>query len=265
MTRRVATLTTFQAERQMTRTEAPTSREAQALSASGTGVPLLEARALEKSYRIGHETLHVLKGVSLAVGRGTWQCVLGASGSGKSTLLHLLGGLDSPDAGDVRFCGEELFRMPGSQRDQFRNAHVGFVFQFYHLLPELNVLENVMIAAMIGRSVVRGPGTKKRLRDDATAILGRLGLGDRLKHRPDQLSGGERQRVAIGRALINRPAVLLADEPTGNLDQETGHRLLDLFTELHGEGQTILMVSHEDFVAKRAERVLTLEEGKLKE
>lgn len=228
-----------------------------------TATTILHARDLHKHYRTGGEDLHVLRGVDFAVRTGEWVCILGSSGSGKSTLLHLLGGLDTPDRGTVRFHEQELFSLSGPRRDRFRNAHVGFVFQFYHLLPELNALENTLISAMVGRSLLRWASEKRELRQRGRELLSELGLSDRLRHRPSQLSGGERQRVAIARALINRPEVLLADEPTGNLDRTTGGRILDTLADLHRKGQTIVMVTHDTAVADRADRVVKLENGRV--
>ncbi|MEX0655765.1 MAG: ABC transporter ATP-binding protein [Phycisphaeraceae bacterium] len=229
--------------------------------------PLLTARDLHKHYRMGSEDLHVLRGVDMSVDNGQWLAVLGASGSGKSTLLHLLGGLDRPDEGDVVFKqgGEpvDIFSLRGARLDHYRNTHVGFVFQFYHLLPEMNALENVMISAMIRRSIFGWPAARGEARDRAMQLLERVGLKERLRHRPAKLSGGERQRVAIARALINQPAVLLADEPTGNLDADTGRGIIDLFRELHAQGQTIVMVTHDQSIADTADRRLTLVRGKL--
>jgi ABC-type lipoprotein export system ATPase subunit len=228
-----------------------------------TSSPLLDARGLSRSYRSGHEQLHVLREVDFAVNPGEWVCILGASGSGKSTLLHLLGGLDTPDGGRVMFREQDLFALTGPRRDSFRNEHVGFVFQFYHLLPELGALENTLISAMVARSLPRWFSERTDVRRRARDLLIELGLGQRLKHRPSQLSGGERQRVAIARALINQPAVLLADEPTGNLDKETGGKILDLLGKLHEQGQTIVMVTHDVAVAQRADRVVKLEAGRV--
>ncbi|MCG8615442.1 MAG: ABC transporter ATP-binding protein, partial [Desulfobacterales bacterium] len=171
---------------------------------------------LHKQYRMGSEDVRVLRGVDLSVHEGEWLAILGASGSGKSTLLHLIGGLDTPDTGTVHFNDRDIYAgLSTAKRARFRNQHVGFVFQFYHLLPALSVLENTMITGMIGPR-------HRELRDKAGVLLERLGLSDRLKHKPKELSGGERQRVAIARALINSPDLLLADEPTGNLDRATG-------------------------------------------
>jgi ABC-type lipoprotein export system ATPase subunit len=189
--------------------------------------------------------------------------VLGASGCGKSTLLHMLGGLDRPDEGAVHFDGQDIFRLRGGRLDRYRSRHVGFVFQFYHLLPELTALENVLIGAMISRSLLQWPGQRKALRDRAVELLDTLGLGQRLRHRPSKLSGGERQRVAVARALINQPDVLLADEPTGNLDVDTGRQLLDVFRSLHARGQTIVMVTHDAQIAAAADRRWRLTRGQL--
>jgi lipoprotein-releasing system ATP-binding protein len=224
---------------------------------------VLRAVNLHKHYRMGDADLHVLRGIGLEVARGQWAAVLGASGCGKSTLLHLLGGLDRPDEGAVHFDGQDIFRLRGNRLDRYRSRHVGFVFQFYHLLPELSALENVLIGAMISRGLLQWPGQRRALRDRATELLETLGLGQRLKHRPNKLSGGERQRVAIARALINQPDVLLADEPTGNLDADTGRQLLDVFRSLHANGQTIVMVTHDAHIAAAADRRWRLADGQL--
>lgn len=225
--------------------------------------PILAATGLHKRYRMGTAELHVLRGVDVELHHGEMLAILGRSGSGKSTLLHLLGGLDQPDDGTVLFNQENLFKYSGGKLDRYRNQHVGFVFQFYHLLPELSAVENVTIGAMLGSSVLGWPGRKKKVRERAQMLLERVGLTDRMKHRPSKLSGGERQRVAIARALINEPDVLLADEPTGNLDADTGGAILELFHELHDEGQTMVMVTHDQNVADAADRVVTLVRGQL--
>lgn len=223
---------------------------------------VLECHDLHKHYRMGSEDLHVLRGVELNVRAGQWLAVLGASGSGKSTLLHVLGGLDRPSQGSVQFMGRHVFDRRQTHLDSYRNRSVGFVFQFYHLLPELTAWENVAIAGMMGSS---GKGqSRASLRSRACDLLSQMGLGERLKHKPNKLSGGERQRVAIGRALINQPAVLLADEPTGNLDAATGGRIIDILAKLHSDGQTIIMVTHDATIAHKADRTLTLDRGQLK-
>ncbi len=227
--------------------------------------PLLTVTDLHKHYRIGGQDLCVLEGVDMDVRPGEWVAVLGASGSGKSTLLHLIGGLDRPDKGAVTFDGRDIFKLRGGALDRYRNRHVGFVFQSYHLLPELTALENVLTGAMIRSSILGWPARRGEARRRAVALLGRVGLGERMKHRPSKLSGGERQRVAIARALVNEPDVLLADEPTGNLDTETGKQIMELITELHQQGQTIVMVTHDQDIAATADRRLWLREGALEE
>lgn len=224
---------------------------------------ILSASGLHKHYVMGGQALHVLQGVNLSLKAGEWVAVLGASGSGKSTLLHLLGGLDRPQRGEVKFKGRNVFRLGGMALDRYRNQNVGFVFQFYHLLPEFNALENVLIGAMINRTVFTWPGARARAKKRAAELLDRMGLSQRLKHRPNKLSGGERQRVAIARALINEPDVLLADEPSGNLDRETGKQILDVLGEFHRAGQTIAMVTHDQSIAQAADRRLHLEGGRL--
>ncbi|MBI4579643.1 MAG: ABC transporter ATP-binding protein [Planctomycetes bacterium] len=225
---------------------------------------ILQAAGLHKSYVMGRTTLDVLKGVSLGVHRGEFVAIMGSSGCGKSTLLHLLGALDVPDRGTVKFDGTDVFGGSNAQRDRLRNRTFGFVFQFYHLLPELNVLENTLIPCMVGHSVAGWLGRRADLRRHATDLLGRLGLGDRLRHRPNELSGGERQRVAIARALANRPQVLLADEPTGNLDAATGCEIMGVLTELNRAGQTVVMVTHDPQVAASAHRIVTLSDGRIR-
>ncbi|MDI6448396.1 ABC transporter ATP-binding protein [Anaerobaca lacustris] len=225
---------------------------------------ILKAERLHKSYRMGATAVKVLKGVNLAVERGQFVSVIGASGSGKSTLLHLLGGLDRPNEGTISFDGRDLSRMRAHELNRYRNEMVGFVFQFYHLLDELNVLENVFLPAMVSRGIVGWLGTRKAARQRAEELLEQLGLQDRARHKPYQLSGGERQRVAIGRALMNEPRLLLADEPTGNLDSATGNDILGVLERLHKAGQTIVMVTHDERVARKAQRVITLADGKVK-
>jgi lipoprotein-releasing system ATP-binding protein len=238
--------------------------ETDSTTSSGHGTTaLLSARGLHKHYRVGGKDLHVLRGVDVQVARGEWVAVQGASGSGKSTLLHLIGGLDQPSEGTVWFDQTNIFELHGGALDRYRNRHVGFVFQSYHLLPELNALENVLIGSMIRSSILGWPVRRGEARRRAAELLDRVGLGDRLKHRPSKLSGGERQRVAIARALVNQPDVLLADEPTGNLDAETGKQIMGLIRELHEQGQTIVMVTHDRDIAAAADRRLWLRKGSL--
>jgi ABC-type lipoprotein export system ATPase subunit len=224
---------------------------------------VLRAEQIFKSYRMGATRLEVLKGASFSVRSGEFLAIVGASGSGKSTLLHILGALDGADGGFVEFRGSRLDKLSNRQLNRFRNKHIGFVFQFYHLLDELNVLENVTLPVMAGVSVLgwlqRAGQAKRRARE----LLGKLGLAERLRHKPYQLSGGERQRVAIARALANQPELLLADEPTGNLDSVAGQVILDIFGDLNQSGQTIIMVTHDSRMASRAHRVVTLADGKI--
>ena len=224
---------------------------------------LLKAENLHKSYRMGATRLQVLKRADLIVDKGDFVAIIGASGSGKSTLLHILGALDVPDSGTVAFDGRDLSRFGAGELNRFRNKKVGFVFQFYHLLDELNVLENVYLPVMAGRSIPGWFLCRKWAKNRAGELLRQLGLSDRAKHKPYQLSGGERQRVAIGRALMNEPQLLLADEPTGNLDSVTGNSILDVLEKLNRTGQTIVMVTHDDRIAQRAGRIVTLVDGKI--
>jgi len=213
---------------------------------------------------MGATRVEVLKGVDLTVRQGEFVAIVGASGSGKSTLLHILGGLDRPDKGVVEFDGRDLKRMRARELNRLRNEMVGFVFQFYHLLDELNVLENVVLPAMVSRTVIGWLLSRRAAKRRAMELLEQLGLKERVRHKPYQLSGGERQRVAIGRALMNQPRLLLADEPTGNLDSVTGSGILNVFEQLNRAGQTIIMVTHDERVAARAQRVIVLEDGRIR-
>jgi len=226
----------------------------------------LLCRSLHKSYRMGRVKLHVLRGVGLEVRSGEFAAVVGASGSGKSTLLHLMGLLDTPDKGKIVLNGTDVSKLSSRTRNRLRCRDVGFVFQFYHLLPELNVLENVLLPAKVDSPVLAWPARKRSQREKAVDILEKLGLSERLRHRPKELSGGERQRVAIARALMNSPKILLADEPTGNLDSKTGAKIMDVLRKFHARtSQTILMVTHDASLAGRADRILHLRDGRLVE
>jgi lipoprotein-releasing system ATP-binding protein len=235
-------------------------------------VKLMAVENLHKTYRLGRVDVPVLRGASMEVGEGEWVAVLGKSGSGKSTLLHLMGGLDRPDrvkaagagsaGGVITFRGEAIHDYSAARLNRYRASKVGFVFQFYHLLPELTVLQNVAISAMVlyGRFGYPRAASQER----ATELLEAFGLGHRLRHRPAELSGGERQRVAIARALMNQPELLLADEPTGNLDRATGEKILDAIALLRQKSrQTMVMVTHDEAVAARADRVVRLEDGRV--
>ncbi len=252
---------------------------------------ILIAKNIHKSYPLGRTELRVLRGVSMSVRRGEFVAIMGSSGSGKSTLMHVIGALDVPQRGQVLFEGRALFEPEDSRRlpvvagsfdngtaamrtrsgeleplrNRLRNHAFGFVFQFYHLLPELDVVENILVPCMVGASVGEWFGRRAELTERAARAAEQLGLGDRLRHKPNELSGGERQRVAIARALINRPRVLLADEPTGNLDAQTGREILALLQGLNRQGQTIVMVTHDPWVAKQADRTVHLEDGRIKQ
>ncbi len=227
---------------------------------------LLSARGIVKSYWKGRNEVPVLRGVDLDVERGEMLAIVGASGSGKSTLLHILGLLDAPDAGEVRLAGERIDALGDRRRDDLRNRTFGFIFQFYHLLPELSALENVLLPQWIGQNVWTYWGNRRRLRREAEALLDRVGLGHRLTHLPAELSGGEMQRTAIARALAANPTVLLADEPTGNLDAGSGHGVLELLRDLNRErGLTMIVVTHDPQIAQQADRVVRLAEGRVEE
>jgi len=221
--------------------------------------PLISASGLRKTYSLGKRSLEVLRGVDVSLERGEFLALRGASGAGKSTLLHLLGGLDSPTEGEVLFQGQNLSELSRRELARMRNQHVGFIFQFYYLLPELDALENVCLPARMARTSARKAETRGR------ELLARVGLKERMEHKPYELSGGEQQRVAIARALMNEPQLILADEPTGNLDSHTGEEIIDLLCSLRTEKQTTLVVAtHDAKVAARAPRVIELLDGEVK-
>lgn len=220
---------------------------------------MIEARGLHKIYHDGVASLEVLKGVSLTIPDGEFLAITGPSGAGKSTLLHLLAGLDAPTQGEVVWDGQSLSSMSEGERARLRNHRIGFVFQFYHLLPELSALENVMLPGLVNAH--RPP---RDLRARALARLAQVGLKDRARHKPSQLSGGELQRVAIARALINEPTVVLCDEPTGNLDSHTGSVVAELLVGAHRQQRmTLVLVTHEQTLAKLADRWLVLRDGRI--
>ena len=227
-------------------------------SVDGGAPPLVRASGISKTYALGRRKVEVLRGLDLTVEGGVFLAVRGASGAGKSTLLHLVGGLDRPTQGDIWIHGRRLSGFSASALSRFRNRKVGFVFQAYHLLPELSALENVCLPARMARVPAARASASGR------DLLERVGLGGRLDHRPYELSGGEQQRVAIARALINEPELVLADEPTGNLDSRTGGEIIDLLCALREEHRTTLIIAtHDARVAARAPRVVELADGRL--
>lgn len=220
---------------------------------------ILRAEEVHKTYYIGKRAVEVLHGVSLTIQRGETVSIMGASGAGKSTLMHILGGLDQPDSGDVFFEETSLVKMNPAKRAAFRAKRCGFIFQSYHLLPELDVRQNVILPSMAA-------GNGRNVKARAEELLERVGLAGRMDHRPMELSGGEQQRVAIARALMNDPELILADEPTGNLDSHTGENILNnLFDLAQSAGRTLIMVTHNEAVAERCRRELILKDGKLEE
>jgi lipoprotein-releasing system ATP-binding protein len=219
---------------------------------------LLEVTDVYKGFAKGNTWLDVLRGVTLEVKGGEMVAVVGPSGSGKSTLLHLIGALERPDRGTIRFDGQDIFQLPDLEQATFRNQRVGFVFQLHHLLPELTALENVMLPGLIAR---RG---RREIRTEAAELLATMGLAERMEHRPGELSGGEQQRVAIARALMNHPDLVLADEPTGNLDRQSGEAIQGLLRSLNQERQqTFIVVTHNEAFAKALDRTVRLIDGKL--
>ena len=226
--------------------------------------PHVAAMAVQKSYRKGEHSVPVLHGVDISVHRGEFLSIIGQSGSGKSTLMHLIGLLDSPDVGEVQLEGQRIDDLPARTRDELRNRVFGFVFQFYHLLPELNLLENVLTPMMIRHSFFRYWARRREFQDRAKEMINRVGLGHRLTHKPSELSGGEMQRAAIARALVAQPEILLADEPTGNLDAKTGREIIDLIARLNENDRlTIIMVTHDKSIAAEAHRTVKLCEGRI--
>lgn len=219
---------------------------------------VIDCRQVTRTYSEGPETLTIFSDISLEVSAGETVAIVGSSGAGKTTLLNLLGGLDRPSSGHISICGQDIHKLSEAGRARFRNQHLGFVYQFHHLLPEFTALENVMLPCVLGGM---RPG---QARPKAEALLTRVGLGERLRHKPGELSGGERQRVAIARALVNNPECVLMDEPTGNLDEQTGEGIRALISELRDtSGTAFIMVTHDMSMARSLGRVLRLEQGRL--
>lgn len=216
---------------------------------------VLRVCKLTKEYKLGTERVHALRGVDLDIGANEFVAIMGASGSGKSTLMHILGCLDRPTAGVYELRGKPIHKVGAARLARVRNEEIGFIFQSFELLNRASALKNTMLPMIYSRRHWRSA------RRRAKAALQRVGLGDRMGHRPNQLSGGQRQRVAVARALVNEPAILLADEPTGNLDSTTTNEIIDLFKQLHAEGQTIIIVTHEEEVAANARRIVRLRDG----
>lgn len=229
---------------------------------------MLEAKNIHKIYYHDKQALAVLKGVDLEIEKGKFIALVGPSGAGKSTLLHILGGLDSPSQGEVIYAGENIYRLSDSALARVRNEKIGFVFQFYHLLPEFNVLENVLLPALISvkrkTPCLSGRQENVKLKEKALELLNKVGLGQRVTHFPGQLSGGEKQRVAIARGLMNNPGLLLCDEPTGNLDSESGQEIVSLISKINRQNlMTVVLVTHNPELAKIADKIYHLRDGVL--
>lgn len=223
---------------------------------------ILSASGIRKSFRQPGSTLHILKGIELEVEEAEVVAIVGRSGAGKSTLLHALGGLEVPDEGKVLLQGQEIYQLNDAQRSKIRNEKIGFVFQFYHLLPEFTALENVILPLLIREDERKN----RRMEEKGIAMLTRVGLQDRLHHKPYQLSGGEQQRVAVARALINEPAIVFCDEPTGNLDSRIGGEIIDLLIGMNKKNnQTFVIVTHDENISKLAHRTLFMKDGQLVE
>jgi len=216
---------------------------------------VIEIRGIIRDFKLGQETVHVLKGIDLDIIRGEYVAIMGPSGSGKSTLMNLLGCLDTPTAGSYILNGQDVSQMSDDEMADIRNTEIGFVFQTFNLLPRTTALDNVALP------MIYAGASKKAREERAAEVLTDVGLADRMDHKPNQLSGGQRQRVAVGRALVNKPSIILADEPTGNLDSKTSHEIMTLFDEIHKAGNTVIMVTHEEDIAAHAQRVIRLRDG----
>ena len=222
--------------------------------------PLVQVDNLQRSFTLGHQTVHVLNGITMTIQRGEMVSIIGASGAGKSTLLHILGTLDRPTKGEVLFEGQNMFKTNETALASFRNRRIGFVFQFHHLLPEFSALENVYLPALIQKVSL------ETARDSAKALLAEVGLSHRIDHKPGELSGGEQQRVAVARALIRQPDLVLADEPTGNLDTHTGDELFDLLRQLNKSlGTAFIIVTHNEKLSLQTDRLIHLQDGQILE
>ncbi|MVO10921.1 ATP-binding cassette domain-containing protein [Flavobacterium sp. TP390] len=217
--------------------------------------PIIEIKGITRDFPLGDETIHVLKGIDLTINKGEYVALMGPSGSGKSTLMNLLGCLDTPTSGSYVLNGKLVSQMHDDELAEIRNKEIGFVFQTFNLMPRTTALDNVALP------MVYAGFSKSERNERATEVLTQVGLADRMDHKPNQLSGGQRQRVAVGRALVNKPAIILADEPTGNLDSKTSVEIMNLFNEIHAKGNTVILVTHEEDIAAYAHRIIRLRDG----
>ncbi|MFD2891563.1 ABC transporter ATP-binding protein [Flavobacterium chuncheonense] len=217
--------------------------------------PIIEIKNIKRDFELGEEIIHVLKGIDLTINKGEYVALMGPSGSGKSTLMNILGCLDTPTSGSYILNGKLVSEMHDNELAEIRNKEIGFVFQTFNLMPRTTALDNVALP------MVYAGHPKSERNERATEVLTQVGLADRMDHKPNQLSGGQRQRVAVGRALVNKPAMILADEPTGNLDSKTSLEIMNLFDEIHANGNTVILVTHEEDIAEHAHRIIRLRDG----
>ena len=218
-------------------------------------MPVIELKDIQRHFKMGNEVVKALRGINLDINRGEYVALMGPSGSGKSTLMNIIGALDTPTYGEYRLNGQEVERLSDNELAKIRNKEIGFVFQTFNLLPRTTALDNVALPLVYA-------GKSKAQRSElAKEVLKTVGLADRMKHKPNELSGGQRQRVAVARALVNNPSIILADEPTGNLDSKTSEEIMELFDDLHRKGHTIVLVTHEEDIAKHAKRIVRLIDG----
>ncbi|KIX19917.1 macrolide ABC transporter ATP-binding protein [Flavobacterium sp. 316] len=217
--------------------------------------PIIEIKDIKRDFPLGEEIIHVLKGIDLTINKGEYVALMGPSGSGKSTLMNLLGCLDTPTSGSYVLNGKLVSEMHDDELAEIRNKEIGFVFQTFNLMPRTTALDNVALP------MVYAGYSKSERNERATEVLTQVGLADRMDHKPNQLSGGQRQRVAVGRALVNKPAIILADEPTGNLDSKTSVEIMNLFNDIHANGNTVILVTHEEDIAAYAHRIIRLRDG----
>jgi len=218
---------------------------------------VIKLRNITRNFPLGNEVVKVLKGIDLDIERGEYVALMGPSGSGKSTLMNLLGCLDTPTSGNYELNGKDVSNMTDDELAEIRNKEIGFVFQTFNLLPRTTALENVALP------MIYAGKSKKERTERASEVLTNVGLADRMDHKPNQLSGGQRQRVAVGRALVNNPTIILADEPTGNLDSKTSDEIMNLFNQIHAAGNTVILVTHEEAIAENAHRIIRLRDGKI--